>query len=284
MQIIEAILTENPCFKEGAPLQPQGLMLHSVGTPQPSAEVFVKKWNKPTHTRSCVHAFIDANDGAIWQTLPWDIRAWHCGKGSNGSGNNSHIGIEMCEPATIKYTGGASFTCSDIPQATATAMRTYKAAVEIFAALAIKYGIDPRTPGAIISHSEGHKLGIASNHADPEHLWRGLGMKLSMDQFRADVADAMQIPTPTPTPVQTIIPPTHHSIIGQVVKLEKGDALNVRTGPGTQYPNLNAWPTLNSGNAFEILGTDESRAWFYINIQGAGYNEFGWVYSKYVEI
>lgn len=277
MQIIESILTANPCYTEGAPLEVKGLMLHSVGTPQPSAEVFVKKWNTPTHTRSCVHAFIDANDGAIWQTLPWDIRAWHCGKGTNGSGNNTHIGIEMCEPATIKYTKGSAFTCSDIPQATNTAMRTYKAAVEIFAVLATKYNIDPLAPGAIISHSEGHKLGIASNHADPEHLWRGLGMQLTMEQFRQDVAEAMQ----KPTPEQKIIPPTYNSIIGKVIQLEKGDALNVRTGPATAYDRLQEYPSLGSGNAFEILGTDKTRTWFYIEIAG---KYRGWVYSKYVEI
>ena len=26
-----------------------------------------------------VHAFIDANDGVVYQVLPWTFRAWHCG-------------------------------------------------------------------------------------------------------------------------------------------------------------------------------------------------------------
>ena len=34
-----------------------------------------------------------------------------------GSGNNTHIGVEMCEPASIRYTGGSSFTCSNLSAA-----------------------------------------------------------------------------------------------------------------------------------------------------------------------
>lgn len=284
MQIITEYVTENPCYKEGQPLAVLGLMLHSVGTAQPSAEVFVKKFNKASHSRSCVHGFIDANTGVIWQTLPWTMRAWHCGKGTNGSGNNTHIGIEMCEPASIKYTGGSKFTVENLEDAQAAATRTYKAAVELFAALALKFKIDPDTPGAIISHAEGHALGIASNHADPEHLWRGLSLPYTMNTFREDVKSKMKKPEPTPTPTpepQQITPPTHCSVIGYVIQLAPGDFLNVRTGPGTRYPNVEAWPTLGSGNGFEIFGTDDTRNWLYIEIAG---KVKGWVSRKFVKI
>lgn len=284
MQIIESYLTACPCYMEGAKLIVRGLMLHSVGTAQPSAEVFIKKWNKPTHTRSCVHGFIDANTGVIYNTLPWDMKAWHCGKGTNGSANNTHIGVEMCEPASIKYTGGSKFVVENLEDAQAAATRTYNAAVELFAGLARAFNIDPYEPGAIISHSEGHKLGVASNHADPEHLWRGLSLPYTMDTFRKDVAEKMKKPTPTPTPGQIIEPPAIASVIGRVIQLAKGDSLNVRTGPGTNYPNVKEYPKLESGNAFEICGTDASRKWYYITIAGAGYNTAGWVYGKYVEL
>ena len=39
----------------------------------------------------------------------------------------------------------------------------------------------------IIGHAEGYKKGVASNHADPEHMWKQLGMPYTMDTFRADV-------------------------------------------------------------------------------------------------
>jgi len=284
MQVIESFLTANPCYVEGQPLSVLGLMLHSVGTPQPSAKVFVKKWNTPTHTRSCVHGFIDANTGDIYQTLPWTMRAWHCGKGTNGSGNNTHIGVEMCEPPCIKYTGGSKFTVSDPELAKEYAERTYRSAVSLFAYLAKQHGINPDTPGAIISHAEGHKLGIASNHADPEHLWRGLGMSYTMDTFRADVKEAMGETPDPPKPEPGIVQPTVDSVIGKVKQLEPGDFLNVRKGPGSAYGINPEWPRLSSGNAFEILGTDATRKWLYILIAGPGYSVNGWVYSKYVEL
>ena len=54
-----------------------------------------------------------------------------------------------------------------------------------------EYGLNPTADGVIISHKEGHKRGIASNHGDPEHLWKQLGMGYTMDGFRQDVKSAM---------------------------------------------------------------------------------------------
>lgn len=191
MKLIESILTKNPCYTAGKKITVKGIMLHSVGCSQPKASVFINSWNSPSYNNACVHAFIDGNDAAIYQTLPWNHRGWHCGSGSKGSGNNTHIGVEMCEPACIKYTAGSSFTCSDVTAAKAVAKRTYEAAVELFAHLCKKYNLDPTVDGVIISHREGHSRGIASNHGDPEHLWNGLSMGYTMDGFRKAVKAAM---------------------------------------------------------------------------------------------
>ena len=191
MKIVESILNKNPCYTAGRKITVKGLMLHSVGCNQPKASVFINSWNSASYDRACVHGFIDANDGTIYQTLPWNHRGWHCGSGSKGSGNNTHIGVEMCEPACIKYTGGSSFTCSDTATAKACAERTYQAAVELFAMLCKEYGLDPLADGVVISHKEGHSRGIASNHGDPEHLWTQLKMGYTMDTFRKAVKAAM---------------------------------------------------------------------------------------------
>ncbi|MEI3060705.1 MAG: N-acetylmuramoyl-L-alanine amidase [Oscillospiraceae bacterium] len=191
MKLKESILTKNPCYTAGRKITVKGLMLHSVGCSQPKASVFINSWNKASYNNACVHAFIDGNDATIYQTLPWNHRGWHCGSGSKGSGNNTHIGVEMCEPACIKYTGGSSFTCSDLATARAVAKRTYEAAVELFAYLCKKYGLNPTADGVIISHKEGHSRGIASNHGDPEHLWKGLGMSYTMNTFWQAVKAAM---------------------------------------------------------------------------------------------
>ena len=187
MNLIQSFLTNNPCYTCGRTITVKGLMLHSVGCPQPSAAVFVRNWNRADYDRACVHGFIDANTGDIYQTLPWNRRGWHCGDAAN----NTHIGVEMCEPACIKYTGGANFTCSDPATAKAAATRTYNAAVELFAMLCKQFNLDPLADGVIISHREGAARGIASNHADPEHLWNQLGMSYTMNTFRAAVKAAM---------------------------------------------------------------------------------------------
>lgn len=192
MKLIQSFMTKNPCYKTGTKITVKGLMLHSVGCPQPKASVFINSWNSENFQSACVHAFIDAEDGTVHQTLPWNYRGWHCASGSKGSGNNTHIGVEMCEPACIKYTGGSSFTCSDKATAKTMARRTYQSAVELFAMLCKKYNLNPTADGVILSHSEGYKRGIASNHGDPEHLWKGLGLSYTMDGFRKDVKAAMK--------------------------------------------------------------------------------------------
>lgn len=186
MKIIQSILTKNPCYIVGQKITVKGLMLHSVGCSQPSAMVFIKQWNPPANGRQvCVHGFIDGNTGDVYQTLPWNHRGWHGGTLSN----NTHIGVEMCEPSTIKYTSGVSFTDLNPVKSREVIMRTYNAAVELFAYLCKQYNLDPLKDGVIISHAEGYKRGIASNHGDPDHLWKSYG--LSMDGFRAAVHDRM---------------------------------------------------------------------------------------------
>ena len=178
MEIIEAFAAKNKCYQAGAALVPRGLMLHSIGTPQPSAAALARYFDQyqPGGQSVCVHAFAQA-DGTVYQTLPWEMRGWHCG----GSANSTHIGVEMTEP-------GAGMAYAE---AAAQITGTYRTAVALFAALCETYGLDPLADGVIIGHAEGHRRGVASNHADPEYLWQQYGMGYTMDGFRADVAEAM---------------------------------------------------------------------------------------------
>lgn len=257
MKIIESLLTKNPCYTAGKKITVKGLMLHSVGCPQPKASVFIKNWNKESFDSACVHAFIDGNTGDIHQTLPWNHRGWHGG----GSSNNTHIGVEMCEPACIKYTGGSSFTCSNLTEAKAVAKRTYEAAVELFTYLCKEYKLDPLADGVILSHKEGHAKGIASNHGDPEHLWKQLDMGYTMDTFRKAVKAAMN-DEPTTKDEPAKVPFKPYTI--KVDKISKDDVLNIRKTPNARGiktgslkwndPNLytivevkNGWGKLKSG-------------------------------------
>lgn len=183
--IRQNILKDSPCFRTGRKINVKGLMLHSVGCPQPSAEVFCKQFAH--YNQAAVHAFIDANTGVVYQTLPWNHRAWHCGD----SANNTHIGVEMCESSHIKYTSGTSLYMTNKAKAQADCKRAYDSAVELFANLCKEYNLDPLKSGVIVSHKEGHARGIASNHGDPEHYWKGCGMPYTMDGFRKAVKQKM---------------------------------------------------------------------------------------------
>lgn len=184
MKLIQSILTKSGCYQAGRTITVKGLMIHSVGCPQPRASAFISNWNR-ADANACVHAIVEPG-GDVYQTLPWDHRGWHCG----GAGNNTHIGVEMTEPATIRYTGGANWTeTGDGSGTKAHVLATYQYAVELFAYLCEQYKLDPLADGVVISHSEGCGRGIASNHGDVEHIWSRFG--LTMAQFRKDIRAVM---------------------------------------------------------------------------------------------
>ena len=219
MKITTKFITQNPYYKAGRYIKVKGLMLHSIGTPQPNPWKIYDYWNDPDYDTACVNGFIGANEIII--AMPClekrgeAMRGPHAGKRAT---NDTFIGFEMCEPKQIKYVGGSTFTCSD-KKAAAEFVKTVTAnAVELFAKLCTFHGLDPMTD--IISHAEGYKKGMASNHGDPDHLWRQLGMNYNMDSFRADVKKAMggsavSVPTPS-TPANNPIK------VGDVVKITAG--------------------------------------------------------------
>ncbi len=267
MEIRESFAKKNRCYTNGARITVKGLMLHSVGCPQPDAAVFVKNWNSPT-AGVCVHAVLGV-DGTVYQLLPWNVKAWHCGSGSRGSGNNTHIGVEMTEPATIKYTGGSSFTDTNPAETKKFVQATYKHAVDLFAYLCKAHDLNPLADGVIISHSEGHKRGIASNHGDVEHIWSKYG--LSMDQFRKDVKAVMD---GVKAAGGTNIPPQAENAVNgadmkpYTVKIT-ADVLNVRKGPGTGYGIATQ---VKRGEVYTIVAEEMNGATKWGRLKsGAGY-------------
>ena len=175
-------MTENDCWKAGRTITPKGIMVHSCGVAQPNVEVFLRTWNVPGYT-ACVHAFV--HEGGVVQTLPWNRRGWHAG----GSANNTHIGFEICEPAGHTYQGG-TMVGYDVEKNEDYFRKVYANAVELTAELCKIYDLDPLEEGVVLCHSEGHRKGIASNHADVMHWFPKHGK--TMDDFRQDVARAMK--------------------------------------------------------------------------------------------
>lgn len=204
MNILQCFLTANDCYKTGAVIKPKGVMIHSTGANNPALKRYVQplktdgnysslvatlgtnnngnSWNK-SGLNVCVHAFIGklANGSiATAQTLPWNQRGWHSGKGKKGSANDTHIGFEICEDGLSDRT---YFN------------KVYQEAVELTAYLCKNFNLDPLADGVVICHNEGYKMGIASNHADVMHWFPKHGK--SMDTFRADVADKLAASTGT---------------------------------------------------------------------------------------
>lgn len=185
MRLYKALLTHNDCYLRGRTIRPRGVMVHSTGANNPWLRRYIapddgrlgtpssRHWNQGG-VGACVHAIIGkAADGSVctYQTLPWNMRGWHCGR----SGNDTHIAFEICED---------SLTDKGYFQA------TYQAAVELTAYLCELYRLDPQADGVVLCHAEGYQRGIASNHADVLHWWRKFGV--SMDDFRRDVAEKMK--------------------------------------------------------------------------------------------
>lgn len=248
-----------------------GGMLHSVGCPQPSADNWAARWDRPT-ARVCPTYVTEP--GVAIQILPEDKRPWTSGSGPNGNANDYMFQVEMAEPGCLKYGKGGRFTVdpSRLAEARQYVIDNYWTAVELFADVFKRHDLDPlakikgKNHLALISHAEGAKAGVASNHGDPEHLWRQLQLPFSMDTFRHDVKIAMAGGT-KPAPM----PPAE----GKRVEVITPRGLNVRQKATTASKRLR---TLPAGMILEIK--EEQKGWGYAP------SEKGWINlgSKYVKV
>lgn len=268
IKLIDAIMTKSPCYTGGRLIDVKGMYLHSIGCPCEKAQNIINNENQ-ANAGAAVQAVVQAN-GEIWQGLPVypetkkAMRNWHCGSGSKGSGNNTHIGVEMTEPATIKYTGGSSWVeVGDGSNTKAVVLANYKNAVAYFALRCKQFGLDPLKDGVIISHKEGHDRGYASNHGDPEHIWGKFG--LTMNQFRRDVKTAMTGGTISVTGQPTVVETGSqkvNALNGTVMVIyEKSDGINIRTAPTF---GDNVVKVVKKGAAYTVTGISADEKWYQI--------------------
>lgn len=181
MEIEYIPITKSDVWSSTRTIRPDGLVLHSTAMPGYDAYAIQQNFNRPNRGAS-IHAAVD--NVLVVQCLPWTKRAGHVGSGRGGSFNNSHIGVEMCEPRGITYNSNASAIISYNPPA-GYFERIWGNAVELFAMLCMEYGLDPLGRNVIVSHAEAHALGYGDNHADPDHWLRVEGR--TMDDFRRAV-------------------------------------------------------------------------------------------------
>jgi len=190
-KIITRYMIRNDCFTANRKITPKGIMIHSTAAPGVMARDWFSRWNKSfkageINREVCVHAFID--DKEVWQYLPWDHRGWHAG----GAANNTHIGLELCEPAGFSYSGGFNMSGYDVKKNQVYFNNVWQNAVDLCVFLCRKYTL---TEKDILCHAEGSKMGIASNHSDVMHWFVKHGK--NMDHFRADVRKKLSVSCPT---------------------------------------------------------------------------------------
>lgn len=237
MNLHECILTKNECYSKGRKMSgpPIGIMVHSTGANNPNLKRYVQPddgllgvntsgtaWNqpRPDGRQVCPHAFIgllgDGTTVATYQTLPWEWRGWHSGSGKKGTCNDRYIGFEICEDSLAD-----SIYFSKV----------YQEAVDLCVYLCQKFSL---TEVNIICHSEGYKMGMASNHADVMHWFPKHGK--SMDTFRADVKTRLST-TDRPEVEGTKTYTLHTALPGYVTASDalKGSNQKNTMKPGTYY-------------------------------------------------
>lgn len=312
MNIVEKYCTGNNRYKAAQRYTPVGVVLHSIGTPQPKASVLWNYWQN-NGSQYVVHYMVD--DTQILHCMPDNYKCWHVGS----PGNAKYIGIEMGEPRQIHYTSGAQFTVSDLASAQQYVKATYKNAVWLIAQLCKKYGWDPYT--AVETHYDVTRRGLSNtDHVDPQHLWDGLGMGYSLLTLRRDVAAAMGQTAAAPTPEQPSesgqmyrIRKTWSDVASQIgaytnmeyakaackdgyavfdaagtqvwpvqefkpyiVRITAQSGLNVRSGPGTGYSIVQSIPY---GGGYTIV--EEQNGWGLLKAYSQKKN--GWISLKYTK-
>lgn len=189
MNLHQLFLTGNECYEAGVHFEPKGLCWHSTGAINTQLRRYVNPddgelgqnqynnhWNQHMAPElKCVHGFIGTlknGEIATYQTLPWDMRGWHVGKGKNGTYNDTHIGIEICQGSN---TDSVYFT------------KAYVEAVEVSVYLCKRFGWNDTN---ITTHCEAYKEGYGSNHGDVNSYFVHFGKSIST--LRSDVKKILE--------------------------------------------------------------------------------------------
>lgn len=305
-QIQESYCKKNGRYIAAELFSPVGVVLHSIGTPQPRASALLSYWNTDPSAYATHYVLDDQN---IFHAIPDNFKCWHVGS----PGNGKWLGIEMCEPSQIKYTSGATFTVSDLSAAQTYVEKCYKNAVWLLAKLCKEHGWNPAT--AILTHYEVTRQRLSNtDHVDPQHLWDGLGMGYDLARLRKDVAAEMSGAAPTPAPPSgqmyrirkswedaasqigayenldyakaackegyfvfdkdgSVIYP-EQGFAPYLVRITARSGLNVRSGPGTSCKIQQAIPY---GGGYTIV--DEENGWGLLKAYESGRN--GWISLQY---
>lgn len=100
--IVDIIPKGNPEIRPGKKMVPKYITEHDTGNNGRGADAeahnkYIHNQAKlPTKDTSHVGWHVTVDENYIYQHIPFDETAWHCGDGAKGPGNSSSIGIEIC--------------------------------------------------------------------------------------------------------------------------------------------------------------------------------------------
>lgn len=209
-QPIQCIMTNSTCYNGTTIGKPVGVLWHSTGANNPRLSRYVQPSSSDPNYNTLIKLIGKNYNGNDWnnypvqaglncwigklvddsiatvQTLPWNYRAWGCGRGINGSCNG--------DPEVKNSPFWLQFEiCEDNLKSKQYFDAVYKEAVELTAYLCKLYNLDPmgiiiyngvKVP-VILCHQDSYKLGLGSNHGDVYHWFKLYGK--TMDDVRKDV-------------------------------------------------------------------------------------------------
>lgn len=206
--------------KRTSPLD--SIEMHSIGTAQNTAINVYNSMNQ-YNPGGIVHAIIPADESdSVLEILPNDNVAW----ADAGYGNQHSFTIEICESDYMKYQpNSARFTITNEAKFLEDIQRGYDRAVEYVAVKCKEFGFDPMKKLSnglyqVYSHQEANKLGLASAHVDPVHIWPYIDK--DMDKFRKEVKQAMGEYKEEPNIKGVVIGNSNVEAISKVVYGEAG--------------------------------------------------------------
>ena len=184
------------------------LVIHETANPGASDDNHVIYWsNNPAYA---VHYVMDVDGSSVFHTMADNRKAWHV-----GNGNAYTVGIELCH-ATNQADFNAQWT------------EAVKWAGDYLKAKG--WGI-----GRLISHNEAALRWGGSDHTDPVGYFAQYGK--SWAQFKADVQAYMNTGQVSGSAGQTTggSASSGSNVSAGSTYTVTASALNVRTGPGTNY-------------------------------------------------
>lgn len=238
MNIITSLLKKNPCYIANDEFTPKGIMVSMVGCPQPSAKVFINNWNRESCDKVCPHILIDANDGKVYQTLPYCVRGRYS-KAEEDADYNDYVQVFLCEPSQIKYQKGETFSLvGDKERALQAVERTYSSAVDVCVYLCHMFGFGTMQ----IIHPEPGK----NNPKEPNAFWRQLTeddiAPHMMSMLRCEVAECFTKPSVVTGHSATEGEPSEPAPVTIGVDLASGPDYSVVNGEMIPNPNVPIGP------------------------------------------